>query len=140
MALNNYINRRVYALPVNIIGCSWSNNHVCAAIIICKHVQTYLQKSISYKVDELYKLICFANMTGLGPTMERYSIVYRDKVFKKSNVFATCVACKCCARHQINKPKNITPWEELREWDMDNTHYPECRCACRHVARFLSSE
>jgi hypothetical protein len=46
--------------------------------------------------------------------------------------------CNCCDRHQINKPLAFFAWCELpfnnlRNYDNDNN----CKCNCRHVARFI---
>ena len=51
--------------------------------------------------------------------------------------------CKCCARHQINKPEEYYDME----WDMEpdrpaqSEHglvpkHNSCQCPCRHMARF----
>lgn len=53
---------------------------------------------------------------------------YQDKLDYLSN-------CKCCKRHQINKPSVFTIWQETE------FHYNEkvysCMCDCRHLARFI---
>lgn len=51
-----------------------------------------------------------------------------------------CSNCKCCVRHQYNKPKKLEKWMEVIEdegycippW-LDKT----CKCDCRHIARFI---
>ena len=43
--------------------------------------------------------------------------------------------CKCCDRHQMNKPTIFKTWVD------NNTpllfHYNSCNCKCRHIARFI---
>ncbi len=46
----------------------------------------------------------------------------------------TLVLCKCCERHNINKPTTMIPWIEL---DFNITQDKPCNCSCRHVARFI---
>lgn len=51
----------------------------------------------------------------------------------------SCMACKCCTRHQTFRPRRLVPWTE----DMANRdikiHYTgkKCECDCRHMARFI---
>ena len=42
--------------------------------------------------------------------------------------------CKCCTRHQINKPNHFAPWKELPFHEKRTT---SCICSCRHDARFI---
>lgn len=50
--------------------------------------------------------------------------------------------CKCCDRHQINKPNTFAPWQDcessqglgLYEWTGQNLL---CECDCRHMARWI---
>ena len=46
-----------------------------------------------------------------------------------------CVSCKCCDRHQINKPNKLVAWVETEI----STYKTECdcECDCRHMARFI---
>ncbi len=109
-----YVYCRLYSLPVDILDYIWSKNHVWAANVIQNRFKSYAQRCILVKVSELRKLVCFAaEESNLGYKMQNYSLFYKDRVYKKRDVFATCRACKCCARHQINKPKNMGTNEPL---------------------------
>ena len=44
------------------------------------------------------------------------------------------VACRCCERHQIDKPTKFVPWVELTFHETQDT---ACGCSCRHEARIL---
>lgn len=46
----------------------------------------------------------------------------------------TLALCKCCDRHNINKPITMTLWTDL---DFNNTQDTPCDCSCRHDARFI---
>ena len=46
--------------------------------------------------------------------------------------------CKCCDRHQKNRPCNITDYKKY-EWNGDNSSN-ECNCACRHYSRQIAYE
>lgn len=49
-------------------------------------------------------------------------------------VIDTKVNCKCCPRHQINKPTQYAPWIEL---PFRGTQDNLCSCTCRHEARMI---
>ena len=123
-----YASCRLNTLPVDVLDYIWNMNHVWAANIIQIHFKSYVHKRILDKVRE---------DSGLGYKMQNYSLFYKDRVYKKRDVFATCKACKCCGRHQINKPKNMGPKEALPFHGTQNT---TCDCSCRHMARFLCED
>ena len=52
--------------------------------------------------------------------------------------FNTLLKCKCCDRHQTNKPQKLEPWIECTSNGMmkDDTSV-QCECDCRHLARIL---
>ena len=45
-----------------------------------------------------------------------------------------CAACRCCKRHQVDKPMSFAPWIETH---FKNSGRNACLCDCRHMARFL---
>ena len=45
--------------------------------------------------------------------------------------------CKCCIRHQRNKPEFVHLWVETSNTDADPSIKPLCICDCRHKARFI---
>ena len=52
----------------------------------------------------------------------------------------TCSNCKCCPRHQYNKPIKLEKWIELDFLPDDCKPIwldKKCECDCRHVARFI---
>ena len=60
-----------------------------------------------------------------------------DKDLKEngSEYLSKLSECKCCDRHQKNRPCNITDFKEY-DWTGDNNSY-ECNCACRHYSRTI---
>ena len=44
--------------------------------------------------------------------------------------------CKCCDRHQINKPCSPSDFVE-GESKKSNRGGNECKCSCRHLSRFI---
>ena len=59
----------------------------------------------------------------------------------KVSVLRTFNACKCCAKHQINKPKTLKKWIESEPNSVSNTDLDSislsCDCPCRHQARWI---
>lgn len=54
---------------------------------------------------------------------------YIDKLHHLNN-------CKCCTRHQINKPCIFSRWIDTDE-SSTISNIPNCTCNCRHIARFI---
>ena len=48
----------------------------------------------------------------------------------------TCLACKCCNRHNTNKPWCLAPWIDT-PFHNTNINSSDCSCPCRHNARFI---
>lgn len=44
--------------------------------------------------------------------------------------------CKCCERHQVNKPKILEKYIETNFKSDDKSKY-NCQCQCRHIVRFI---
>ena len=121
-------------LPHDLIELIWSFNHAWASGVI----QKYTKKYIANKVKNIHEMVCFAHHTCyLGAGLRNYSLFYQNKVLKKADVLTTMNACKCCVKHQKNKPKNIAPWVDT---EFTGTQDSECDCPCRHLARFVCRE
>jgi hypothetical protein len=45
-----------------------------------------------------------------------------------------CADCRCCSRHQIQKPGSFVPWIET---PFTGSERGACQCDCRHMARWL---
>lgn len=48
----------------------------------------------------------------------------------------TCLECKCCNRHNTNKPLCLAPWIDT-PFHNTNINSSDCSCPCRHNARFI---
>ena len=129
---NTYETTLLNKLPDEILDYIWSMNHKWAANILQKNVRVFIKT----KVCEIKNMIDFACWPcDLGGEMKNYNLFYRNKVLKSTDVLNTFAACKCCTRHQINKPKVLEKWQEI-----EVTRYTQeigCPCACRHLSRWL---
>ena len=118
----------------DLIEYIWSFNYNWAANII----QKYTKKYITHKVKNIYNMVRFAHFNcGLGLGINNYKLFYNNKIIKNNDVLKTLNACKCCVRHQKNKPNNMQEWVET---EFHNTQYTSCNCSCRHLARFICRE
>lgn len=46
------------------------------------------------------------------------------------------IACKCCIRHNTNKPQHLETWIDT-QFHYTNFNPDKCTCPCRHNARFI---
>ena len=84
-----YRNTFLKNLPLEILDFIWSLNYQWASKII----QRQTKKFINYKINEIYKMVNFANgRCGLCPTMNNYNIFFRNKILKKKDIFNTALA------------------------------------------------
>jgi len=124
-------NTSLDVLPNELIDLIWSFNYVWASNIIKKHFQKFLKT----KVFEISKMLNFVFHKCKFPlSMENYSLSYGKKILKKKDILSTFTACKCCERHQQNKPDGSSVWEET---EFNWREKANCNCECRHLSRFL---
>lgn len=64
----------------------------------------------------------------------QFEMITGETVQEKLN---TLSKCKCCDRHETNKPKNYVPWIECENNGMSDKTYVQCECDCRHLARII---
>ena len=91
--------------------------------------------------DELYSNLLDTMESGvLRPQMLLRNAFLNIPGDSWKDKLAKCASCKCCTRHQTNRPSKLEPWIET---DPDTfsvkLHHvgPECKCNCRHMARFI---
>ena len=118
-------------LPYELIEYIWLFNHDWAAKIIQKNTKKFISNKVS-TITEMIKFAHYESHLGLG--MYSYKLFYRNRILNSYDVLTTMNACKCCARHQINKPKKLSHWSELQ---FNDTQHTGCKCNCRHLSRFL---
>jgi len=99
-------------------------------------IQFWARYIFRKKIQELTKLNTFA-WTRCKFPQNNYSIFYKNKILNKEDIFKTFVTCKCCKRHQINKPTSFKLWYDT---EFNYTQETNCNCACRHISRFLCRE
>ena len=128
---NSYKNTFLATLPIEILDFIWSLNYLWASNIIQKRTKRFIR----YKINEINNMITFAHSKcNLCPTMNNYNIFFRNKILTKKDILNTCIACKCCEKHQLNKPKKLKLWEET---EFHFTQHIDCPCTCRHLSRWM---
>ena len=119
-------------LPVEVVDYIWSINYTWASNII-KHCW---QKSIKNQVNEIQKMMQFAAYNArLGFYIKQYHLCYKNRVLNNLDILHITGACKCCARHQKDKPTTLAKWNGAVP-DTNGSNNP-CDCPCRHIARFV---
>jgi len=138
----NSLNNTLFVLlPEEIILYIINFNVRSAMNVLNKHMKPYSDLSIKNKVEFIRDMIEFAGyQSNLGFGMYNYSLFYKNRIMKPKEALKVLNLCKCCKRHQINKPKKFEKWIEtemnLKEWD-SITMGCMCKCTCRHHARFI---
>ena len=112
-------------LPYDLIEYIWSLNYDWAAKII----QNKVKKSIINKINYLSYLYNTSSHVILNIYNKNHYILCNE-------ILNTMNLCKCCARHQINKPNKLEPWEEL-PFQFTHINNNECFCSCRHISRMI---
>ena len=111
----------------------WANK------ILLKNIVKVKVKIIKNDVNNLKEMLHFTHRhTDLGLSMRNYKIHYKDKILGREDVFNIFISCKCCKRHQLNRPKTFQPWYET-EFHATQYIYP-CMCPCRSLSRWLCRE
>ena len=60
---------------------------------------------------------------------------------KECQLFITLFGCKCCSRHNINKPVQLyAGWKENISSDPNRDTIGECICSCRHLTRMMARQ
>jgi len=132
--MNSQIIEKSYIgiLPYELRVYIWEFLYEDAAIVIQKMVK----KNISDKVYYIYNIMCYINTcTNLDISLNDCNFYYKGKILTKRDAFITSVSCKCCKRHQINKPMVMTRWNEIDP--SESQCHTKCSCPCRHASRWL---
>ncbi len=82
-------------------------------------------------MNYLYDVICDECTDSNGLIFDD-----KNKSSKALEIFNICLSCRCCTRHQINKP---TTWSEYFDYNNNLSIYEHtsCNCNCRHLARMI---
>ena len=121
-------------LPVELIEYIWKINYSWAANIIRKYTQQFIEGKV-ISIKQMTNFAYFKCNFGLG--IGTYHLFYRNRILNNNNVLQTMNACKCCVRHQVNKPKILQKWTET---DFHGTQTILCACPCRSLARWVCRE
>tara|TARA_B110000971_G_C19775612_1_gene392873 strand:- start:103 stop:519 length:417 start_codon:yes stop_codon:yes gene_type:complete len=118
-------------LPEDVLHYIWSMNHEWAINIMQHAVRSFIR----IKVQEFRKMIDFACWPcDFGAEMKTYNLFYKNRILNRQDVLNTLSACKCCERHQKNKPNVLSKWEETT---IPLSQYTPCNCCCRHLSRWI---
>jgi hypothetical protein len=121
-------------LPEDLLDYIWSMNHEWAANIIQHAVRSFIRM----KVFEITKMIEFACWScKLGPEIKTYNIFYKNRILNRQDVLNTFSACKCCKKHQKNKPTVLSTWKDTT---IPLSYHISCECSCRHFSRYICRE
>ena len=84
--------------------------------------------------DEYYNIICTECIDR-----ENSGLIFDDKNKSQQalDLFNLCLSCRCCLRHQQNKPFIWQPYRYINIYNNNNTPVIRCNCNCRHIARML---
>ena len=118
-----------------------------------KILNYYYKNSISYKnyITQFYNLNRYPYLVKFNKINKIYKshenlkpwhhLLYEN--FNKNQAakyVANLSHCKCCSRHQINKPKSLTDRFQYPMNEKDENFYFDaniCKCTCRHISRAL---
>lgn len=135
---NNFILNTTWLalLPIDIINMIYKINIDWSINILNKHMRPFFKMILKNKIEFISKMINFAGFKcDLGFGMYNYSIFYKNRVMQKKEVLRVLNLCKCCDRHQINRPNKLKKWIELDINNNQENHI--CECNCRHLARYI---
>ena len=62
--------------------------------------------------------------------------LFREEITNPEIIVKILAQCKCCERHQIDRPIKLHLWEETDYKNRDPSD-GDCKCVCRHLSRFL---
>ena len=77
-------------------------------------------------------------------TYSSYGSLYKYINHDKEHIFKVLKMCKCCLRHQQNRPSSLT---ENIIYPQNNDYTAEeivcklniCACPCRHISRYITN-
>lgn len=123
-------------LPNEITEEIIMTNEKWAIEIIQKKTKLYKQKKIAAFSGMLEFCHTIGTETPNQSLVEKnVAFFYGRRQYKKDDVLKVFATCRCCDRHQINKPNKLEKWEELpTNWDRPEI---KCFCKCRHHGRWL---
>ncbi len=100
------------------------------------------QFNISHRVHLIYRLhgihIGLAGLPEINDLLCHYCI--DGQVMNPREMLAVCASCKCCERHQTDRP-GVLQFARYVRGDPSqngNNDHRTCRCPCRNMARFLA--
>ena len=122
-------------LPNEIINMIYKENIDWAIDILNKHMKPFFKVHLQNKIEFISRMTNFAGFQcDLGFGMYNYSLFYKNRIMRKKEALKILNMCKCCERHQINRPNVLKKWIDT---DMNFIQDSICECDCRHLARHI---
>ena len=129
---NLYFNRLPFEITefIILINEIWAIDKL--KNLLLKFKQKILQKEIKFIHATMIDSVNYMNIMK----KKDYRLYINKKFYNKKDLFDTLIKCKCCERHQKNRPTIIKPWKETTIVYKSQPNY-ECSCFCRHLSRFV---
>lgn len=127
------MNNDVSKITQKEIEYIWEPRHHDAACIINHYVRLYFI-NFAKVLKPLIQSVVEAGADLLDKKVQYF--VY-NKHRDTQTIFNMLSGCRCCQRHQLNKPKAMERWVETK---FNMTQTTPCECICRHYMRWMCRE
>lgn len=113
-------------LQENIEQLLWDMEHKEKFSPLLKKIQL---KAVQTKMDNLYR-----NFRTTGND-DSFMSFLKDNLNDKEKMVEVLRDCKCCKRHQKNKPNHLNDW--VLNFNPKETEKNACKCSCRQHSRMI---
>lgn len=91
-------------------------------------------RSVSFKIERVFR--------KMEHSEKNFIDLLESEIEDKDHVLSILNTCKCCSRHQHNRPSKVDDFCEKKNVKnhIDSFHPLEiynCDCNCRHISRFI---
>lgn len=131
--MTSLLNNDVSKITQEIIEYIWEPHHHDAARVINHYVRQYF---INF-AKVLKPLIQSVVESGADLLDKNVQYFVYNKHRDTQTIFNMLSGCRCCERHQVNKPKAMEQWVETK---FNMTQTTPCECICRHYMRWMCRE
>tara|TARA_B100000780_G_scaffold7256_1_gene5460 strand:+ start:798 stop:1196 length:399 start_codon:yes stop_codon:yes gene_type:complete len=131
--MTSLLNNDVSKITQEIIEYIWEPHHHDAARVINHYVRQYFI-NFAKVLKPLIQSVVEAGADLLDKKVQYF--VY-NKHRDTQTIFNMLSGCRCCERHQVNKPKAMEQWVETK---FNMTQTTPCECICRHYMRWMCRE
>lgn len=142
------LGRRLYYQFINNSNISYNKNTVELAKQLYIKLINISPKNIKYN-PQLFTINDLVDFKGISidtidsitelaalDTLNEFESSPKNIIKLRQNMLDILNKCKCCDRHQTNKPSIYQPWIETKFHNTPDS-YLSCSCSCRHVSRMI---